>query len=228
MRTATLAEPPADFEDRYELYVQNGDKFDIANLTASSGPTVRIYLFNDGSEADYARLARMFYPGSSSSPDADSDVARESSGGTTPIARMVIFGHAGGSEMWGGASHFAAADFNPEAPAPSYSLAHFGLFPRRCWFTRTAAVRSVGCDPQKWGTAFASRYLRAGGSVTTTTRSVRPSCSAPLFVNGVCRSFDGLEFAISPAMSADRLDGPFWTVEDFHSSKFWANIAGKL
>jgi hypothetical protein len=228
MRSSTLAKPPGNFDDRYELYVQIGDQFDISNLTAKTGPTVRIYLFDDGKEAAHANLAKLFYPGSASSLDADTDFDRASNSGTTPIADVLIFGHAGGDSMWGGASTFTPKDFDPEEPAQSFTLAHVGLFPRRCWFTRNATARSVGCDSETWGQDFATHYLRVGASATTTTKSVRPKCSAPLFIGGVCRSYDGLDFAASPAIGAAMLDGPFWTAAAFHSGKFWKTIKGKL
>lgn len=45
---------------------------------------------------------------------------------------------------------------------------------------------------------------------------------------GACNSFDGLDFAASPAIGAAMLDGPFWTVADFHGGKFWKTIKGTL
>lgn len=232
MRTSTLAKPPANFNDRYELYVQIGDKFDISNLTAEEGTFVRtfllIYLFDDATEAMDADVAKLFYPGSVSSLDADTDFDSTSNSGSTPIVNMVIFGHAQGGTMWGGASRFAPGDFDPEEPKQSFALAHAGLFPRRCWFSRNASVRAVGCDSETWGQDFAAHYLRKGASVITTTRSVRPTCTAPLLVNGVCQSYDGLDFASSPARDAARLDGPFSTAADFHASIFWQTIKGKL
>ncbi|WBS03070.1 DUF4157 domain-containing protein [Pseudoduganella sp. SL102] len=228
MRAATLPAPPANFNARYELYINTGDQFDISNLTATTGSTLSIHLFDATAEPNHANLAALFYPGSVSSTEPDVDLELTSNGGASPIADMVIFGHAGGGSMWGGAGNFAPAGFNPEEPPPTYPLANAGLFPRRCWFTRNAAVRSVGCDSQAWGTDFASHYLRTDANVTTTTKSVRPKCSAPLFVNGTCQSFDGLDFASSSQIGAPMLDGPFWTVAEFHAGKFWTTIKGAL
>jgi len=227
-RTSTLAKPPANFDDRYELYVQIGDKFDISNLTAETGTSVSIYLFDDATEAANASIAKLFYPGSSSSLGADEDFDNASNSGSTPIADMLIFGHADGDSMWGGASTFTPRDFDPEEPAQSFALAQVGLFPRRCWFTRNATARAVGCDSETWGQGFAAHYLRVGSSVITTTKSVRPTCSSPLFVGGVCRGFDGLDFAASFAIGAARLEGPFTSPADFHAGTFWRTIKGKL
>jgi hypothetical protein len=228
MRTATLAKPPANFDDHYELYVQAGDKFDISNLTAKTGPSVNIYLFNDGTEAMNANLAKAFYPGSASSSDADTEFDSASNSGSAPIGSLVIFGHAGGGTMWGAASSFTPSGFDPEEPKQSFALAHVGLFPRRCWFARNASARSVGCDSETWGEDFAAHYLRVGAKVVTTTKSVRPKCSAPLFSGGVCTAFDGLDFATSAAISAAMLDGPFWSAAAFHGGKYWKTIKGKL
>lgn len=228
MRTSTLGKPPSNFDDRYELYVQSGDTFDVSNLTATAGTSVSIYLFDDAAQNLDANLARLFYAGSTSSSDADTDFDRASSSGSAPIGEMVIFGHAGGSSMWGGASTFTPSDFPSEEPRQSFALAHAALFPRRCWFTRNATARSVGCDSENWGEDFAAHYLRLGASVTTTTKSVRPKCTAPLVVGGVCTSYDGVDFASGPSPSATSLDGPFWTSADFHAGKYWKTIKGKL
>jgi len=230
VRTSTMAKPPADFDAHYERYVQNGDKFDISNLTAKTGPTLSIYLFDDAKQVMDADLAKLFYPGSFSSLDVDTDFDLAATSGATPIANLVIFGHASGGSMWGDASSFTPSDFDPEQDTQTFALAHAALFPRRCWFTRNATARAVGCDSETWGQDFADHYLRVGAKVTTTTKSVRPKCSATLVnpVTGACNSFDGLDFAASPAIGAAMLDGPFWTVADFHGGKFWKTIKGTL
>jgi hypothetical protein len=226
-RTSTHAKPPANFDAHYELYVQIGDTFDISNLTATTGTSLSIYLFDDTSQAKDAAIAKLFYPGSASSGGADSDIENTSSSGSKPISDMVIFGHAGGDEMWGGASRFKPADFDPEEDVQTFALASAGLFPRRCWFTRNATTRSVGCDSETWGTNFAAHYLREGANVITTTKSVRPKCKTATATGG-CTSYDGLDFATSSSASATSLDGPFWSVTDFHAGKFWKTIKGKL
>ena len=229
-RTSTFKRRPANFDSRYELYVQKGDEFDISNLTATTGTTLRIYLFSDASEAMDANIAKKFYPGSVSSLGPDEDIETTSGSGSTPISDMVIFGHASGNAMWGAASRFSPRDFPPEEPKQSFTLAAAGLFPRRCWFTRSAQARSVGCDSHTWGEDFAGHYLRKGASIVTTTRSVRPKCSSSLRnpTTGACNSYDGLDFAASPSATAAMLEGPFFTTADFHAGSFWATINGKL
>jgi hypothetical protein len=227
-RTSTYTRPPANFDARYELYVQKGDTFDISNLTATTGTTLRIYLFDDATEANDAAIAKRFYPGSVSSLGADEDIEGTSGSGSTPIANMVVFGHAAGDTMWGAASRFTPRSFAPEEPKQSFTLAAAGLFPRRCWFTREASVRAVGCNSAAFGEDFSRHYLRKGSSITSTTNSVRPTCSAPLNIGGTCRSFDGLDFAASPSSTAARLAGPFTSVTAFHGAGFWRTIRGKL
>jgi hypothetical protein len=230
-RTSTLAKPPANFDARYELYVQIGDTFDISNLTATTGPTLWIYLFADaGSEKWHAKLARDFYPGAKSSHGPDADIESTANSGSSPIGDFLVFGHAGGDTMFGRASRFTPRDFDPEQDTQTFTLAQEGVFPRRCWFTRNATARSVGCDSEAWGTDFASHYLRVGASIMTTTKSVRPMCSPPLMMTpaGGCRSFDGVDFAADFRVGGASLDGPFFTVGTFHTSKFWKTIKGKL
>jgi hypothetical protein len=217
MRTNDSGRAPANFDARYELYVQIGDEFDISNLTATTGSTLRIYLFDDTSEKMNADLVRLFYPGSRSSLDADVDFDGAAGSGSTPIVELLIFGHSAGNEMWGGASTL-------------FAVAHVGLFPRRCWFTRKATARLVGCNSETVGQDFAGHYLRKGAIVITTTKSVRPKCTAPLVdpSTGNCTAYDGLDFATGPSPGATSLDGPFWNVGDFHAGKFWKTIKGKL
>jgi hypothetical protein len=227
-RTSTLAKPPANFNERYELYVQPGDTFDISNLTATTGPSVSVYLFDDKSEAANANIAKLFYPGSTSTSDADLEIETTAVSGAKPISSMLIMSHAGGHDMWGAAGTFTPMNFDPEEPKQLFNVAAFGSFPRRCWFTRNATARSVGCDSETWGQDFAEHYLRVGASVTTTTKSVRPTCSAPLNVTGACSSFDGLDFAASFLSTAARLSGPYTTAAAFHAGPYWKNIKGTL
>ena len=226
-RTSTFAKPPGNFNSRYELYVQKGDTFDISNLTATTGESLSIYLFNDASEAMDADLAKKFYPGSSSSSDPDAQFANTSSDGSKPISSLVIFGHAAGNRMWGATASFEPRDFNPEKDAPTFNLASTGLFPRRCWFTRNATARSVGCNSDVWGQDFAGHYLREGASVTTTTAAVRPKCKTATTTGG-CTAYDGVDFADSSLTTGTSLEGPFWSVGDFHAGSHWATIKGKL
>lgn len=138
--------------------------------------------------------------------------------------------------MWGGAvTNFAPSGLNPEEPAPTFEQAERGFFPRRCWLTRSATARSVGCNSNTFGQDFAATYLRRGSSITTTTASVRPRCRGLantlgnlLGIPGGCAWYNGLDFAASHLIGATTIEGPFWTVTDFHAGSRWNTIDGRL
>ncbi len=230
MKTSTLKKVPSRFNDHYEEYVQIGDQFDISNIIAAAGGALNIYLFDDAIDKKDADLAKLFYPGSVSSLSVDTDIDSSSNSGMNPIGTMVIFGHSHGDSMWGSASTFIPRQTDPEDPVQSHVLASVGLFPRRCWFAKNAVVRSVGCNSEVFGNDFAKAYLRKGAKIITTTASVRPTCTAAnndQFTN-ICKLFDGVDFAASPAPSAAILEGPFNSVGAFHGGSFWKEIDGKL
>jgi hypothetical protein len=231
---------PAATGSRYPFVIWKGDEFDVSNLTATTGVTLRIHLFDPTSQRRDAGIASLFYPGAVSSPSGDPDVDIESvvsNGSTsTPIQNFLIFGHAGGGSMWGGAaSSFTPSSLSAEEPAPTFEQAELGFFPRRCWFTRNATARSVGCNSNEFGRDFSATYLRRGASIVTTTASVRPRCNGlaltlgrMLGVPDGCAWFNGLDFAASPSSAAAMLEGPFWSVADFHAGTHWATIPGRL
>jgi len=73
--------------------------------------------------------------------------------------------------------------------------------------------RKCACGEHiKGGGDFAGHYLRTGAHVVTTTKSLRPKCSAPLFTHGACTAFDG----------------PFYSRAAFHAGKYWRTIKGRL
>ncbi len=230
MKTSEMAKPPADFNDNYERYVQIGDQFDISNLKETEGSSLKLYLFDDSSEKMHADLAKLFYPGSKSSLDVDTDFDSTADSGKKPIGNVLLFGHAGGNTMWGDATIFTPTDNNSEEPKHSFVLANAGLMPRRCWLTRNVIVRSVGCNSEAFGKGFANTYMRKGSRITTTTEAVRPKCSTPNYnaAKDVCKSFDGLDFGASSSKTAKSLEGPFWSVTDFHAASYWKEIKGKL
>jgi hypothetical protein len=214
----------------YPSFIWKGDEFDVSNLTLTNAPSLRIYLFNDLKDIG---IAKKFYPGIVQSPSSfpDVDIRNAAKEGKEPISEFLIFGHSSGDLMFGGEINFKAADFNPAEDSPTFENAKAGQLPRRCWFTHSCSARSVGCDSETWGNDFASHYLRKGGSkITTTTKSVRPKCFASdMDHKGGCIKYNGLEFAESHHADVGiTLDGPFWTVSDFHASRFWKIIAGKL
>jgi len=230
MSIAESTAQPADFNERYERHVAVGDTFDVSNLTEWAGPMIAIHLFATTNK--YARLIKKFYPGSIAVTDVDGAIGAASLLGTTPIADMVIVGHAHGGTMFGDASVFTPSALDSEQSSSSFAATQLGIFPRRCWFTRSARVRSVGCDSEAWGQDFASHFLRQGTIVTTTTASVRGRCigttMASLPTGGECGELDSLDFAACFFVDCSLLEGPFATVEQFHAGTYWSDVKGKL
>jgi hypothetical protein len=205
-------------------------------LTATTGKTLRIHLFSPTDWRD-ALIANYFYPGSSiTSGDVDIDIetAATTTPDSTPVHDFVVFGHAGGSSMWGSATPgFTPSNFLPEDPAPTFGQAERGFLPRRCWFTRNATARAVGCNSSAFATDFTAAYLRRGSSITATTKSVRPHCTGlPNQIAALagrptdCAWYNQLAFTSSPSVAAPILAGPFSTLAGFHGAPFWTTARG--
>ena len=215
MRTARMSTPPADFNEHYERYVQIGDRFNVSNLRQRRGPTLLVHLFTSARDIG---IATRFYPGMiASSGDVDIDISNAANDGTTPIRSMIIFGHASGTRMFGGVGSFDPSTLTPEPH--SYALAHANLLPRRCWFTRNARVRAVGCSSLDFAREFAGNYLRRGSAIRSTTSAVSPCCF------GV---WDRLAFTSSSVPGSAILDGPYRTTRAFHRGRFWSRLRGRL
>lgn len=218
----------------YYLYVMKGDTFDVSNLTATSGTALRLHFFDQDQAID-ANFANSWYGATGMSGIVDNDIESAANFGGTPIHSLVLFGHSGGGDMWGGLGRFTPGDFFPDDDTPTKEQAERGMFPRRCWFTHNAVVRLVGCNSSQVGTDFAKAYLRHGATVITTTASVLPKCRglpeilANLMGNtGGCVWYNGAEFNSSPVPGAGAtLDGPFWSRAAFHGGAFWKDIPGK-
>jgi len=214
MRTSRMTPPPANFNENYERYVNIGDKFNVSNLRKKKGPNLRIHLFTNPRDIG---IAARFYPGmNASSGNVDIDISSAASDGITPINNLVIFGHATGTSMFGGTGTFDPTTLTPIVH--SFNLAKAKLLPRRCWFTRKASVRSVGCNSMNFAQVFAGLYLRHGSQINSTTRSVSPCC------HGV---WNQLAFTAGSAAGSRILDGPHRTTRAFHNSRFWERIRGK-
>jgi hypothetical protein len=230
MSIAESAAEPADFNDHYERYIAVGDSFDISNLQETIGGSRAIHMFNEANL--YTAVTKEFYPGIVGVQDPDGAIAAAARGGLKPIGDFVIVGHANSQAMFGDAGVLIPKQLNPEEPGPSYAETQVGIFPRRCWFTRKATVRSVGCDSEAWGQDFASHFLRQGAKVTTTTAAVRGRCSGRtpevVPIAGECRALDGFEFASSYLSYGVSLDGPFWSADQFHAGTYWSVLKGTL
>lgn len=235
MKTASYATPPADFQTHYEKYLQIGDTFDLSNLKATTGGSLRIN-FHPLPAIQALLSAKRFYPGTKQiAADAMGEIEKASGEGATPLADLVMFGHSGTDRLSGGSCFVAPKTLKPDEPAPTYDRAKAGKFPRRCWFTTTAKVRAAGCSSVDFGNAFANVFLRKGGSeVFVTLRSMSPSCSLKYRPPGggieTCvDNIDALEFrtAGGEEHKADE-HGPFTTAAEFEASPFWTSVKGKL
>lgn len=209
----------------YQNHIQPGDQFDVSNLTAQTGPELQICLFDPGTPD--AEVVKRFYPASVATTDPDSDIEAAARDGNTPLRNLLIVGHHAGDHMFG-AAVFKPSAYSSEEPDPSYDQARGGLFPRRCWLTRNASARLVGCSSDVIGRDFANAYLRTGASVTTTTRAVGTYCTVMRPGERACVHPNALYFAESSSRSAPIVGGPFTTVGEFEGSPFWANIKGNL
>lgn len=233
MARATDPRPP-DFDERYDRYVSAGDRFDLSNLLASTGPAVNFHILTG--DQPYIDFFTKLYPGLTFSGQPDQDIEQVAADGLTPIKDLVILGHAGGSVM--AADSRGNVKFSPAAeaqnapdPAPSYGLTTgetgVPMLPRHCWFTRDASVRAVGCDSADFTIGFARTYLRQGAHITGTTAAVRGVC-----LEGTqCAVLKAVDFAeTSDWLSAEqatatRLEGPFYNTADFHAASHWTTVA---
>ncbi|HET7215755.1 MAG TPA: DUF4157 domain-containing protein [Terriglobia bacterium] len=210
----------------YQNHIQPGDQFDVSNLTAQAGPDLEICLFQTGTPD--AEVVKRFYPSSAATiTDPDSDISAKARDGSTPLRNLLIVGHHSGDHMFGEVE-FKPSAYSSEEPNPSYDQAIGGLFPRRCWLTRNASARLVGCSSEAIGQDFANSYLRTGASVTTTTRAVGTYCTVMRPRERSCVHPDALYFAQSSSRSAPSVGGPYTTAGAFQSGPFWSSIKGSL
>ncbi len=99
---ASAGKRPSNFNERYDLYVRVGDTFDISNLTATTGPALRIHLFDQADEWRDADLARLFYPGSKYSTDVEVDIMKSAGYGRNSGCRHGDFwSRARPHNVWG-------------------------------------------------------------------------------------------------------------------------------
>ena len=79
-----------------------------------------------------ALIAGSFYPDivpELVGADTRIKVTAGGNGRTTPISDFLVFGHALGDTMFGGASTFRPADFSPRDPSPTFEGTKFGILP---------------------------------------------------------------------------------------------------
>jgi len=154
----TNMQSPRAWDPDYWHYLRVGDEFDISNLTATTGQSATFTFSGAGT---YLTAAAALYPGTD--PTALlTEIELLAGNGGTPIQNLTVVGHAGGTRMWGDSSNFDPSGLNAEAPAPDGAGAHNQNGPRRCWFTKNARARFVGCSSQGVAGAFRDSFLRDG------------------------------------------------------------------
>ncbi|MGB7539434.1 MAG: DUF4157 domain-containing protein [Anaerolineales bacterium] len=137
---------PMKYADNYQKYVQPGDTFDISNFAITTGSELT-YSFRDPAD-EYLRATSKIYGGSDPTADLDNQLGQDANRGTTPIKSLTITGHTpqSGDEIHGGGNALNVGRLNPDLPAPTGVRADMGMGPRRCWFTKNARLRVVGCE----------------------------------------------------------------------------------
>ncbi len=160
----TNMQSPKAWDDDYERYIQLGDTFDISNLKATTGTS---QTFTFGGAGSYLETAQALYGGTDPIALAP-EIGLLAGNGETPIESLTAVGHSGGGSMWGDSTTFTPGGLNPEEPAPSGIGAHNKMGPRRCWFTRNATVRFVGCSSETVANPFANAFLRKGATALGT------------------------------------------------------------
>jgi hypothetical protein len=141
-----------------------GDKFNVSNLTSTTGPPVNYRVVESGS-GTYEQAIATHYRGDYKD-DPKASIEDAAFYGGTPIQELILSGHTEGTTIWGDNAEWDVGKENPDNPEPSKEDAEIGMFPQRCWFTPNAQVRIVGCCSEKVASPFADAFLRKDAQVT--------------------------------------------------------------
>jgi hypothetical protein len=110
------------------------------------------------------------YGGTEPSQPVLDDIKDLSGGGATPISSLTIAGHVGHtSTTISGDNTSLDIGSLPKDAALALSEANQKRGPRRCWFTRKASVRFVGCTSADLAATFAKSFLRKNAQAFGTT-----------------------------------------------------------
>jgi hypothetical protein len=209
---------PKAWGDDYERYIWIGDEFDISNLTLKTGPSKT---FTYDLAADDLKTVRALY-GGTEPVNLEQAIAQLAGEGKTPIQSLIVGGHTAGHDIWGDNSAFTTDGLKSEEPVPSGAGAHNKAGPRRCWFTRSATVRIVGCSSRTVTEPFAAVFLRKGTKALGTNHWVcwwhqtTPPGSRFASVEG-------------PPCKWPPTAGRFYTAAALNNAKgLWVTIRGKL
>ena len=150
--------------DPYQNHLRKCDKFDVSNLTATTGTDLRLAVSPDLQANHNARYGTS----SEQAGNVATRIRDTSNQGRTPIALFYLAGH-------GGRGHFSLSSLTSMTEAiatPSYARAKQKKGPLRCWFTRNAEARFIGCSSQGFARSFANSVLRDGASTFGTNQSI--------------------------------------------------------
>jgi bacterioferritin-associated ferredoxin len=154
---------PKAWDDDYWNYIWVGDTFDVSNLKLKTGPSITSSFHLKG---DLQALQVLY--GGPDPVNLEQEIANSSGSGKTPIASLTITGHTAADEIWGDKSAFSPTGLSPDEPEPTGAGAHMKMGPRRCWFTRSATARIVGCSSETVAKPFAKAFLRVGAQALGT------------------------------------------------------------
>lgn len=154
------------WEKGYERWLEIGDTFDITNLKATTGVSATI---NFTGADNFLTAMQTIYGGTPNSDPFMDQLETLSLQGNTPIHNLTLVGHSGGSQMWGTpGSGFDASTVTPELPRPDGIDANNNSGPPRCWFTRNATIRFVGCSSTNIASTASKTMLRKGAAAVGT------------------------------------------------------------
>ena len=251
MALADGADRPADFNERYARYVTAADRFDLSDLLASTGPSVRIHILSSATEQEGIGLFERMYPGLTHYRDPDLGFRQESNRGLTPIKQLVLVGHADEYVMMAnpdGKDKFsprAAVQYSPDLPLDLRLDGNRDQHARGPGWPRDAAaavlVHARRVHPRRGLPLDRVRYRlrqhlppqrRHGpGHHRRRARQLPASADARRTeaeterldeAEPPCTTYGSLEFTDDDGI---RLDGPFYNVADFHAGSRWATVA---
>jgi RHS repeat-associated protein len=148
----------------YPNIIRKCDKFDVSNLTATSGSGLRLAV-----SPDLAANHNAIYGTTSESVGNVSTRIRDASNqGGTPISLFYLAGHGG----TGGWSLSSLTSMSEATASPTYARAQAKKGPLRCWFTRNAEARFIGCSSDGFAASFAASVLRSGAFAVGTNQTI--------------------------------------------------------
>ncbi len=230
---------PNKMDENYMKFVQEGDIFDISNLKLKDGPELFIHLFGlSGEQGESRTVAMKFYYNIVEPVDkVDKHIADIAQDGATPLKYFLIWGHHGASTIYGDLDDFKPepekAEKTRENFPAKYTQAKFSVFPRRCWFTKNATARAIGCTTIGFANLFTKTYLRIGSFILATKKDTVPVCSGGgiyrEYPPGSCLHYDGICFYVEENNKKVCISHMFFDAQKFQAAfRYWERVEGKL